>query len=281
MFKRENKMKKEATTGDKVKVPFYKKLWFKVIAGMYLVLLAIWTLVYAINPDLLESTEPEPIKPTAKPKVEVTETEKVISVTDEDIALYEAIEREYIRLYDLAIAEVADGEILTGDDDERLWEEARINIANEKGLSIEEINNFYDTRASDVIEKQVQDQKAYTETAKGFDEVDGLIKAVAKKFAEKQEMKKLKFGILDSKINYKRYSNSPIHDQAGNKYPYSFLVVGEYEDKQGNLGNAIMVIAFDSPEQAKDLEGYLLLYVCQETGVYFNVLADADNQFLE
>lgn len=277
MFKKKNKIKENPTQNENAKIPFYKKAWFKIIAGIIVFSVVIDPFI----PDKYKQEQP-PVKETEKVEsTETTETELTIQVTDEDMTLYQSIEDEYNRLFDLAMAEMAEGELLTADDDERLWEEAMNNVANVKGLSIEQVKAFFDEKASDVIAKQIQDQKDYMDTTKEFEEASGFIKSVAKKFAENQEMKKLKFGVLDSNLSHKIYSDKPIHDQAGNEFKYSYLVGGQFEDKQGNLGNSVMVVGFDSIEQVKNLEGYLLLYVCQETGTYFNVLADADNQFLE
>lgn len=101
----------------------------------------------------------------------------------------------------------------------------------------------------------------------------------AEYFVEEYEKQRIK----GMKINTTAvYSEDIVRDQSGQEFPYSFMIVGRYEERgNGALRDFVMTIGYKDAESYDKGLGSCIQYINEDTGAYINVMDPEDDAIVK
>ncbi|WP_130819128.1 hypothetical protein [Anaerococcus vaginimassiliensis] len=261
------------------KKPFYKKTWFKIIAVLF-VLGAIGNI---INPPEKESNNTasqtnKNISNSNNQKSEGAESQLSKNEINQEsnIKNNKTISDEDYKFYN----EIMDH--LNADVD-RPEEDILEEIAPNYNMTVEEIQNKMRALSDAAVERySFENQEKRKEKKNFLDENKVYVQTASQNFVEEAEMKKLKGFAPSSSWQVSMYSGEEIKDLDGNSYPYSFRIAGRYEEKgTGNLYDFLMVLAYKTESDIKDVKANCLQYLNTTNGNYYDNIVDEDNDLLK
>lgn len=261
------------------KKPFYKKTWFKVIAVLF-VLGAIGNI---INPPEKENNHTasqtnKNISNSNNQKSEGAQSElsKDEINQESNIKNNKTISDEDYKFYN----EIMDH---LNTDVDRPEEDILEEIAPNYNMTVEEIQNKMRDLSDAAVERYSFEHQEKIEENKNFlDENKVYVQTASQSFVEDAEMKKIKGFAPSSSWQVSIYSNEEIKDLDGNSYPYSFRIAGRYEEKgTGNLYDFLMILAYKTESDIKNVKANCIQYLNTTNGNYYNNIVDEDNDLLK